>query len=117
MTPEFNAIAFLHAGAIAASAGSELAFAAIAALFVCLQMSASGRETEQDGLANQGRAPRKDDVLEFEMVELNAPGGVEWLHGTVVKVDAKKKKFTVVIKNDEEDDSTWNEETYSVRES
>ncbi len=80
-------------------------------------MSASGRETEQEGQANQGRAPRKDDVLEFEMAEPNAPDIVEWLHGTVVKVDAKKKKFTVVIKNDEEDDSTWNEETYSVRES
>ena len=86
-------------------------------MIVCLQVCASGRETVQDGQANQGRAPRKDDVLEFEMAEPDSPGGVEWLHGTVVKVDAKKKKFTVVIKNDEEDDSTWNEETYSVHES
>ena len=62
------------------------------------------------------RVPRKDDVLEFEMAEPTAPGGVEWLAGTVVKVDGKKKKFTVVIKNDEDDESTWNQETYSVRQ-
>ena len=81
-----------------------------------MQGSASGREAEQNGQADQVRVPRKGDVLEFEMEEATAAGGVEWLAGTVVKVDGKKKKFTVVIKNDEDDESTWNEETYTVRQ-
>ena len=61
-----------------------------------------------------GLLPQKGEVLEFEMAEPTAPGGVEWLPGTVLKVDAKKKTFTVIIKEDEEDESTWNKETYKV---
>jgi hypothetical protein len=114
----------VHQSAIPADARSEFVCcvccccAAVGGVFlrVCLQRSASGRETEQNGQADQVRVPRKDDVLEFEMAEPTAPGGVEWLAGTVVKVDGKKKKFTVVIKNDEDDESTWNQETYSVRQ-
>ena len=58
--------------------------------------------------------PQKGDVLEFEMAEESAPGGVEWLSGTVLKVDAKKKSFAALIKDDDNDESTWNEESYKV---
>lgn len=71
-------------------------------------------DAQKKDKATDGHAPQKGEVLEFEMAEPTAPGGVEWLMGTVLKVDAKKRTFSVVIKEDEDDESTWNEETYKV---
>ncbi len=82
--------------------------------FCILQVSASGGHSEQQGKGCHDRVPQKGDVLEFEMAEESAPGGVEWLSGTVLKVDAKKKSFAALIKEDDNDESTWNEESYKV---
>jgi len=79
-----------------------------------VQASSDGGETVHHSKDDTERLPSKGDVLEFEMDEPDAPGGVEWLAGTVLKVDVKKKSFKVVIKNKEDDKSTWNEENYSV---
>ena len=67
---------------------------------------------EKEGVG--GRIPQVDDMLEFEMSEPSAPDGVEWLPGVVVKVDLKKKSFKTIIKEDENDKTTWNEEIYKV---
>ena len=72
------------------------------------------RGSEKNGPAVQSRVPKKGDVLEFEMAEPSAPDGVEWLPGTVLKVNLNKKTFTALIKEDEDDESTWNEEAYKV---
>jgi len=48
------------------------------------------------------------------MHEPSAPGGVEWLGGTVMQVHVKTKSFRVVIKNDEDDERSWNQEIYSI---
>ena len=72
-----------------------------------------GGETHQE-TDGADRVPHKGDVLEFEMDEPDAPCGIEWLAGTVLRVDLNKKNFRVVIKNNEDDKSTWNDENYSV---
>jgi hypothetical protein len=51
------------------------------------------------------------DVVECEMVELSAPGGVEWLAGEVIHVDSRKKVMKVRI---QENETTSNEEKYKV---
>ena len=73
----------------------------VAGMLICagfgLQASSGGGETEQQGKCGEKRVPSKGDVLEFEMAEESAPGGVEWLSGTVTSVDAKKKNFKAII--------------------
>ena len=90
----------------------------VSGMLICagfgLQASSGGGETEQQGKCGEKRVPSKGDVLEFEMAEESAPGGVEWLSGTVTSVDAKKKNFKAIIKEDEDDESTWSTEAYKV---
>ena len=64
--------------------------------------------------AGRGRVPRMGDVVECEMVELSAPGGVEWLAGEVIHVDVRKKVMKVRIQEEKEDETTSNEEKYKV---
>lgn len=64
--------------------------------------------------SSDGHVPQKGEVLEFEMSEPTAAGGVEWLAGTVLQVDLKKQTFKVIIKEDEDDKDTWSKETYKV---
>jgi hypothetical protein len=67
-----------------------------------------------DVCAGRGRVPRVGDVVECEMVELSAPGGVEWLAGEVIHVDVRKKVMKVRIQEEKEDETTSNEEKYKV---
>ena len=58
--------------------------------------------------------PRKGNVVECEMAEPSAPGGVEWLAGEVIRVDVRKKEMTVHIQDDKEDEITSYTENYKV---
>ena len=59
--------------------------------------------------AGRSRVPQVGDVVECEMVEPEAPDGVEWLPGSVTWVDARTKKMKVFIQCNEDD------EEYQVR--
>lgn len=77
--------------------------------------AAAGRGADYGEVcAGCGRVPRKGDVVECEMTEPSAPGGVEWLAGEVVRVDVRKKEMTVRIQDEKEDEITSNEENYKV---
>jgi hypothetical protein len=72
----------------------------------------AGRGTDYGEVcAGRSRVPRMGDVVECEMVELSAPGGVEWLAGEVIHVDSRKKVMKVRI---QENETTSNEEKYKV---
>jgi hypothetical protein len=58
--------------------------------------------------------PRKGNVVECEMADPSAPGGVEWLAGEVIRVDVRKKEMTVHIQDDKEDEITSYKENYKV---
>ena len=81
---------------------------------VCEQESLGEARSQKKGNSSDGHVPQKGEVLEFEMSEPTAAGGVEWLAGTVLQVDLKKQTFKVIIKEDEDDKDTWSKETYKV---
>jgi hypothetical protein len=77
--------------------------------------AAAGRCTDYGEVcAGCGRVPRMGNVVECEMTEPSAPGGVEWLAGEVIWVDVRKKEMTVRIQDEKEDEITSNEENYKV---
>jgi hypothetical protein len=77
--------------------------------------AAAGRSTDYgEACAGCGRVPRMGDVVECEMAEPSAPGGVEWLAGEVIRVDVAKKEMIVRIQDEKEDEITCNEEVYKV---
>jgi hypothetical protein len=77
--------------------------------------AAAGRGTDYaEACAGCGRVPRTGDIVECEMAEPSAPGGVEWLAGEVIHVDVRKKVMKVRIQEEKEDETTSNEEKYKV---
>jgi len=63
--------------------------------------AAAGRGTDYGkACAGCGRVPRTGDIVECEMAEPSAPGGVEWLAGEVIRADIGKKEMTVRIQDE-----------------